>query len=275
MFGRVERNRWLTLLGAALVLLWMFPVYWMYVSGFKTSAEIMRAPPTIWPAEPTLAAFRYVLERENLDRALFNSFVISGGATALALLLGVAAAHALARVHAGWAAATVLAMLLVQVLPPALLATPFFIIFRQMEIINTHAAAILANTTRLLPFVVIILRPVFALIPKELEEAARVDGCTRLAAFRRVTLPVARGPVLVAAAICFILAWGDFAYGVALIQSAELQPATVILYSFVGGEFADWQNVMAFSALFVTPILLPFLLLQRQIVRGLTAGAIK
>ncbi len=275
MSGHLERSRLLTLVGIAVVLAWLFPVYWMYVSGFKTSAEIMRAPPTLFPVEPTLDAFRYVLERESLGRALGNSLVIAAGATALSLALGTAAAHALARVHAGWAALTVLAMLLVQVLPPALLATPFFIVFRQMEIINTHLAAILANATRLLPFVVIILRPVFALIPRELEDAARVDGCTRFAAFRRVTLPVARGPVLVAGALCFILAWGDFAYGLALIQSAELQPATVILYGFVGGEFADWQNVMAFSALFVTPILLPFLLLQRQIVRGLTAGAIK
>ena len=275
MPGRESRNLWLTAIGVGIAVLYLFPVYWMYASGLKGSAEIFRRPPTIIPAEPTLSAFRYVWERENIGRALWNSLVIAGGSTALALGIGVAAAWGLARTSAGWAASAVLAMLLVQVLPPALLATPFFIVFRQADIINTQLAAILANATRLLPFAVVILRPVFLHIPRELEEAARVDGCTRLSAFLRVTLPVARGPVLVAAALGFIMAYGDFAYGLALIQSPAIQPATVILYGFVGGEYADWQNVMAFSAIFVTPIVLPFLLLQRQIVRGLTAGALK
>ena len=102
-----------------------------------------------------------------------------------------------------------------------------------------------------------------------------VDGCTRAGAFWRIIVPIARVNVIVAAALGFIMAYGDLAYGLALMSDQRIQPATVALYGFVGAEYADWQNVMAFAAIFVTPIVLAFLALQKQIVRGLTAGAIK
>ncbi len=275
MFDRDSRNPWLTLAGVAIAAAYLFPVYWMYVSGFKTSGEIYARPPTLFPREPSLTAFIHVLGRENIGRALWNSFVIAGGATAIAIALGTPAAFALSRVRARWVDIALVAVLVVQILPPALLATPMFVAFRQLDLVNTQLAAIIANSTRLLPFVVVILRPAFLLIPRELEEASRVDGCTRVGAFWRVVVPIARVNVIVAAALAFIMAYGDLAYGLALMSEQRIQPATVALYGFVGAEYADWQNVMAFAAIFVTPIVLAFLALQKQIVRGLTAGAIK
>jgi multiple sugar transport system permease protein len=273
--ARDDRNWWLTLAAVALAALYLFPVYWMYASGFKLPGEIARRPPTLWPEAPSFAAYAYIFEREHVGRALWNSVAIAGGATAISIVLGTASAYALSRVRSRWVDTALLIVLIVQVLPPALLATPMFVIFRQIELINTQFAAIIANSTRLLPFVIVILRPGFLLIPKELEEAARVDGCTRVSAFIRVVFPLARINVLVAGALAFIMAYGDLAYGLALISQQSIQPASVILYGFVGGEYSDWQNVMAFAAVFVTPIIVAFLMLQRQIVRGLTAGAIK
>jgi len=275
MFERDARDWRLTAIGIAISILWLFPVYWMFVSGFKTSGEIFARPPTLWPRAPSLSAYTHILERENVGRALWNSFVISGGATAIALILGTPAAYALSRIRARWVDVALVAVLVVQILPPALLATPMFVALRQIDMVNTQLAVIIANSTRLLPFVVVILRPAFLLIPRELEEAGRVDGCTRAGAFWRIVLPIARVNLVVAAALAFIMAYGDLAYGLALTSEQRIQPATVALYGFVGAEYADWQNVMAFASIFVAPILIAFLLLQRQIVRGLTAGALK
>ena len=109
----------------------------------------------------------------------------------------------------------------------------------------------------------------------ELEEAARVDGCTRLSAFLRITLPVARIGYIVVGTLVFLLAYGEFVYPVSLVNKNELQPATVGLYGFVGADYSDWGNAMAFASVVVTPVILVFVLLQRRIVSGLTAGAIK
>jgi multiple sugar transport system permease protein len=264
-----------SVLAALLCGLYLFPVYWMYVSGFKTGTEIFARPPTLVPREPTLAAFAWILTRDDVGRYLWNSTVIAGGTTALTLALGTVGAWGLARLRSRWIDVALVVILVVQVLPPALLATPMFVIFRQLGLIGTQAAVILADTTRTLPFALIVLRTTFLMIPRELEEAARVDGCTRLGAFARVVLPAARGGVIVAGTLAFIMAWGDLVYALSFVPTKALQPATVGLYSFVGAEYADWNNVMAFASLFVTPVIVAFLLLQRRIVGGLTAGAVK
>lgn len=113
------------------------------------------------------------------------------------------------------------------------------------------------------------------MVPRELEEAAEVGGCTRLGAFFFVALPVARTGIIVIGTLAFIMAYGEFVYPSVLLLNRDLQPATVGLYSFVGAEYADWHNVMALASVFVTPIIILFVLLQRQILSGLTAGALK
>jgi multiple sugar transport system permease protein len=150
-----------------------------------------------------------------------------------------------------------------------------FVIFRQIGLINTQLAVILATTTKTLPFAVIMLRTTFAQVPIDLEDAARVDGCSRAVAFLRVTLPLARIGYIVVGTLVFLLAYGEFVYPVSLMNKAQLQPATVGLYSFVGADYSDWGNAMAFASVFVTPVIIIFMLLQRRIVSGLTAGALK
>ena len=115
----------------------------------------------------------------------------------------------------------------------------------------------------------------FRQVPMELEEASMVDGCSRFQTFRRIVLPLMQAPLVVIGAFSFVQAYGQFVYALTLLSRQELQPATVGIYSFVGAEYADWHRVMAFASLFVTPILVLFLLLQRRIVAGLTAGALK
>ncbi len=254
---------------------YLFPVYWMYVSALKPAMELNAAPPTLYPHAPTLAAFRWIFERENVIRFMQNSVVISVATTALTLVLATGAAYSLARFRSVWMDVVLIGVMLSQVLPPPLLVTPMFVIFRQIGLINTQLAVILATTTKTLPFAVIMLRTTFAQVPIDLEDAARVDGCSRAVAFLRVTLPLARIGYIVVGTLVFLLAYGEFVYPVSLMNKAQLQPATVGLYSFVGADYSDWGNAMAFASVFVTPVIIIFMLLQRRIVSGLTAGALK
>lgn len=269
-------RRWgLSGIGALIAGVYLFPVYWMYASGFKEQTELDGNPPTLVPHAPTLSHFRWIFERENVGLYLWNSVLISACVSALTLLLATGAAYALARVRAWWVDAVLIATMLSQVLPPPLLVTPMFVIFRQIDLINTQLAVILATTTKTLPFAIVMLRTSFAQVPIDLEEAARVDGAARAIAFLRVTLPLARVGYLVVGTLVFLLAYGEFVYPLSLVNRKALQPATVGLYGFVGADYSDWPNAMAFASVFVTPVILAFMLLQRRIVSGLTAGALK
>ena len=272
----VPMRQWL-LLGFGLLIAssYLFPVYWMVVSSLKTASEVNAATPTMFPHEPTLNAFRWIFERENIGRSLANSFLISGGSTALTLLLATGAAYALSRVRSIWMDAVLVGVMLSQVLPPPLLVTPMFVIFRQLDLVNTYTAVILATTSKTLPFAVIMLRTTFAQIPIEIEEAARVDGSSRLMAFLRVTLPLARVGYIVVGSLVFLQAYGEFVYPVSLMNKQSMQPATVGLYGFVGADYSDWGNAMAFATVMVLPVLIIFVALQKRIVSGLTSGALK
>jgi multiple sugar transport system permease protein len=273
---RPQLWRWvLFLIGVLIAAVYLFPVYWMFASAFKTQAELFATPPTLVPKEASLGAFRWIFERENMFLYIQNSFIISLSVTALTLLLATGAAYALARVRSFWLDAMLVAIMVSQVLPPPLLVTPMFVIFRQIDLLNTQLAVILATTTKTLPFAIVMLRTTFAQIPIELEEAARVDGCPRLFAFLRITLPLARVGYIVVGALVFVLAYGEFVYPVSLMNKNYLQPATVGLYGFVGADYADWTNAMAFASVFVLPVVVIFVLLQRRIISGLTAGALK
>jgi len=273
--SRRGRTLALTVVGAVGVTLYLFPIYWMFVSGLKTAAEIFASPPTLIPRHPTLETFEYIFVRENVLRYLRNSLVIALPVTAITLTLGSMGSYAMSRIRNRTVDVAMITVLLLQVFPDALLATPMFIIFRTLDIINTFPAVILATTSKTLAFALVILRPMYRQIPPEIEEASLVDGCTRLQTFCRIVLPLMRVPLMVVGALSFVQAYGQFVYALTLLSQHELQPATVGIYNFVGAEYADWHRVMAFSSVFVLPILVMFLLLQNKIVAGLTAGALK
>lgn len=272
----IPTRQWVLLaFGLLIAASYLFPVYWMLVSALKTSNEVNAAIPTLFPHEPTLNAFRWIFERENIGRYLANSFLIAGGSTALTLLLATGSAYALSRVRSIWMDAVLVGVMLSQVLPPPLLVTPMFVILRQLDLVNTYTAVILATTSKTLPFAVIMLRTTFAQIPIEIEEAARVDGCSRLMAFLQVTLPLARVGYIVVGSLVFLQAYGEFVYPVSLMNKQSMQPATVGLYGFVGADYSDWGNAMAFATVMVLPVLIIFVALQKRIVSGLTSGALK
>jgi multiple sugar transport system permease protein len=264
-----------TAIAVACVAMYLFPLYWMLISGFKTQAEIFADPPTFWPRYPTLDSFRIVIEEQNIVRYLRNSLIIAAPVAGLTMVLSAMGAYAMCRMRSRLVDVALVIILLLQVFPEALLATPVFIIFRAVGLVNSILAVVLATSARSVAFALVILRPMFRQVPIELEEASCVDGCTPFGTFWRIVVPLMRVPLLVIGAISFAQAYGQFVYPLTLLSSEDLQPGTVGIFGFIGAEVADWHHVMAFSSLFVIPLLVMFLLLQRQIVAGLTAGALK
>jgi multiple sugar transport system permease protein len=269
------RSLTFTIVAFAGAAIYLFPIYWMLISGFKSSAEIFVNPPTFFPRDPSLEAFHSVIVQENIARYLRNSVVIALPVTLLTLTLGSIGAYAMSRIRSRLVDVALVIVLLLQVFPEALIATPIFIIFKAMGLLNSFVAVILATTSKTLAFALVILRPLFLQVPHELEEASFVDGATHFQAFWRIVLPMMRAPLLVVGAICFAQAYGQFVYPITLLTQQELQPGSVGIYAFIGAELSDWHRVMAFASIYVLPILALFLLLQRNIVAGLTAGALK
>lgn len=269
-------QRGLLLAALALAALYLFPLYWMYVTSLKTGSEIFATPPAFVPAAPQWGVFEYVWELRGMGRFLWNSVVIATGTMALTAILGTGCAYVLARYRNIWIDIALFLVLMLQVLPASLMITPIFVGFSQLGLLDTpRFAVILALTAKTMPFFVILVRATFMSVPSELEEAALVDGNSRIGAFWFVALPLARNGILVSAILIFMQAFGEFVYSKSIIQAVELQPASVGLNAFMGPNTTEWNNIMAYASIYVTPILAIFVLLQRRIVSGLTSGALK
>ena len=266
------------LLAAALILaaIYLFPLYWMYVTSLKSSSEIFANPPTFWPRDPDPGIYAQVWHRRTMPTFLWNSLVIASGVTAVTIVLGTGCAYVLARYRNVWIDIGLFAVLMLQVLPASVMVTPLFVGFNQVGLLGyPRTAVVLAAAAKAMPFFVVLVRATFMSVPRELEEAALVDGNSRVGAFFTIVLPLARNGILVCAILTFMTAFGEYIYSKSIIQSPSLQPASVGLSGFLGPNSTDWSSIMAYSAIYVTPILAIFVLLQRRIVSGLTSGALK
>ena len=276
MTRRLFISHALTLVALVMAATYLFPLYWMYVTSLKSATEIFANPPTFWPAELTINAYPEVWSTRNVGRFMWNSLVIGVSVTALSVVLGTGVAYVLARYRNIWVDISLFLVLMLQVLPGAVMATPLCVAFNQLGLLEfPRTAVVLAATAKAMPFFVVLVRASFMNVPRELEEAALVDGSTRFGAFVRIVLPLARNGILVCSILIFMQAFGEYIFARSIIQDASLQPASVGLASFVGPQSRDWNGIMAFAAMYVTPILAIFVLLQRRIVVGLTSGALK
>ncbi|WP_319286568.1 carbohydrate ABC transporter permease, partial [Streptomyces ipomoeae] len=280
--GRVGKRRprrgrpWLltayaTLLTAAFLL----PVYWMVNTSLTRPDRILAETPQWFPTPPTTQNYTTALSDDALLRALLNSVVISCGVVALTLLLGVPLAYALARVRMRGSGTMVFALLIAQLPPSIVLAAPLFILERRAGIDDTYIGLIAADTTLTLPFAVIVLRPVLRAVPRELEEAALVDGCGSMGVLLRVVLPIMTPGLVAVSGLSFLIAWGEFVFGLTLAAEPAVQPVTVLLNAFVGTHGTAWGALMATATVISIPVVCVFAAFQRFIVGGLTAGTTK
>lgn len=260
----------------ALAAVYLFPLYWMYVTSLKTNSEIFANPPTFIPRDMDISIYPDVWVRRTMQVFMWNSTLIAFGVTAITMLSGTPCAYVLARYRNIWIDIALFTVLMVQVLPASVMVTPLFVGFHQVGLLDwPRTAVVLASAAKAMPFFVVLARATFMNVPRELEEAALVDGNSRIGAFAFIVLPLARNGILVCGLLIFMDAFGEYIYSKSIIQDQKLQPASVGLSGFLGPNSTDWNSIMAYSAIYVTPILAMFVLLQRHIVAGLTAGALK
>jgi len=262
--------------GLLLFVVIAFPVYWMVASAFKPEDELNGFTPTWFSLHPTLSHFRDAINRPFFWDGVKNSLIVVSVTVALAMVLAFLAAVALAKFRFTGRKAFIILIIGIQMLPQAGLIIPLYIVLARYHQVNALSGVIVTYMTFVLPFSVWVLRGFLLGIPKELEEAAMVDGSSRLGAFMRILLPLV-APGLVATSIfAFITIWNEYIFARVLLNDQAKQTATVWLSYFTGtSRNTDWGGLMAGSTLIAVPVIVFFLIVQRKIAFGLTAGSVK
>jgi len=262
--------------GIAVFVVMVFPVFWMISTAFKTDEQIVSLNPTWFPLHPTLAHFRAAIDKPFFWVDVKNSLIVVLVTVAISIVLAFLAAVALARYDFGGRKLFVVLVIGIQMLPQAGLIIPLYVVLARYHQVNALTGLILTYMTFVLPFCVWTLRGFLLGIPKELEEAAMVDGSTRLGVFVKILLPL-MGPGLVATSVfAFITTWNEYIFARVLLNDQSKQTVTVWLSYFLGSSrHTDWGALMAASTLTAIPVVVFFLLVQRRIAFGLTQGAVR
>ncbi|HEY7675564.1 MAG TPA: carbohydrate ABC transporter permease [Candidatus Methylomirabilis sp.] len=259
-----------------LVLAWCLgPALWQVVTSLKPQAELYLVPPTWLPASPALTHYRAILADGRFLRSILNSAIIASGAAAIALGVGAPAAFTLARLRPRGARTLLGLFLAAAAFPSIALVSPLFALFARVGILNTYGAVILPHAALALPLTVWLLTAYLGELPPELEEAAQVDGASRLGAFVRVLLPAATPAVATAGLLAFLFSWNEFLFALTFAGSERTRPATVAIALFPGLHDFPWGDIAAASLIVTLPLVLLVLVAQRRIVAGLTTGAVR
>ncbi len=265
---------------AALIVLMVFlifPTVMMLSTAFKPFSAVNSWPPQLIPENPTLSGFSTVLfdPAYGFARAFLNSCILAVFTAALSIVLGVPAAYAIRRFTFTGRNLFLFAVLVTQMLSPALFIMPLYQVMNALGLLNTYIALVVGNSAIALPVVIWLLAAYFRGVPVSLEESAMIDGASRLSALFRIILPVSAPGILAAGAYAFIHAWNDLVFALAFVTSSEMQPVTRALDRFAAENVVRWDLTMAASTLAVIPMVILFVALQRHLVGGLTAGAVK
>jgi N,N'-diacetylchitobiose transport system permease protein len=261
--------------GLAVFAVMIFPIYWMIATAFKTGREILSLQPKFLPTVITLDNFADAVARPHFLENVRNSLLIVAGVVLVSLAFAFFAGVAVARFQFKGRAPFIIAMLAVQMVPLNALIIPVYLMLDGIGLTDTLPGVVITYMAFVLPFMVWTLRGFVTNVPIELEEAAQIDGCSRIGAFRRILLPLV-APGLVATAIFgFIQAWNEYIVAYVLLRSPEKQTLTVWLASFTTNHGTDWGPLMAGATLTAIPVVIFFLLVQRHVASGLVAGSVK
>jgi N,N'-diacetylchitobiose transport system permease protein len=270
-----RRNGW-NVVGVALFVVMVFPVFWMISTSFKPADEINSQTPTWFSGHPTLQHFADAIHKPFFWDSVKNSVIIVLIAVAISMVLAFLAAVALAKYRFTGRKLFIVLMIGIQMLPGAGLIIPLYVVLARYHQVDTLTGVIVVYISAVLPFSVWTLRGFILGIPKDLEEAAMVDGSTRLGAFARILLPLVAPGLVATSVFAFITSWNEYIYARILLNDQSKQTVTVWLSYFLGtSRNTDWGALMAASTLTAIPVVIFFLLVQRRIAFGLTAGAVK
>ena len=251
------------------------PYAWMFITSIKPPAELYTKTVRYWPSQPTLEGYRLLMESTPFLTYMRNSGMVAISTCVIALAVATAAAYAFSRVPFRGKGVMLFGFLITQLFPSVLLVLPLFLIMRSLGILNTPPALILAHSTFAVPFSTWMLTGFFNAIPRELDEAATIDGCNRLQTFRYVLLPWSAPGVAAALTSIFIYSWNEFIYALTFTADLRARTLPVGLQTFMGEFIIRWDLLTAGWVITALPIVFFFMLVQRQLIAGLTAGAVK
>ena len=261
----------------AIIVVLLFPVYWMALTAVLPTRELLSPSPPLIPDLGSISfdSFQRVFELRPVGRWMANSATVTAGTVVCSVVFATMAGYSLSRLASKVGLIVGYSLFAVRLIPTTLLVIPLFMMFSEVELNNTLRSLVIANTVVIVPFAAWLMKSFFDSIPVELEEAAMVDGCSRLRSFLTIVLPLARPGIGAVAIFSGILAWGDFTFARTLIQGDAGTTVTVGLVSFVGEYTADWGALMAAGLLSIAPMVILFILLEPLLISGLTSGAVK
>lgn len=262
------------LLTYAFAVLWFLPIYWMIRSSLLPDTDSYLLPPKWFPGPPTFANYAHVLRDTPFPHAIANSFVVAGSSVVVSLLLGVPAAYAIARFRFRGRQSLVMYLLSARMGLPIVVLIALYVEFGHLQILGSRLGLALAYLAFNIPLVTWVLIGFFRDLPAEIEEAARVDGCTRFQVMRHVSIPLAMPGIIAAGILSLIFSLNEFLFA-AVLTNTSSQTAPVIVYSFLGQNTLEWGNMSATAVMISLPVVVLMLLVQKRLVSGLTAGAVK
>lgn len=275
----IETNRtssrvllWITL--AVVLVLYGFPFIYLLLTSFKTPLDAIAVPASVLPSQWTLENYVTALAKDGVAPAIINSVVTAVLSTVFSLVLAVPAAYAITRYRTPSGRVFVLAALVTRMVPTIAVGVPLVETMRTLGLTDTSLGLAIAHTTISLPLSIWLMSSFFESVPDELEEAAKVDGASRLGALWRVVLPVVSGGLAVTAIFAFLASWNEFLFSL-LLTSVRAQTTPIVIANFQTQFGLDWGGMTALAAVYSIPVILLTLALQRHIVAGLTLGAVK
>ncbi|TVX94924.1 carbohydrate ABC transporter permease [Cohnella terricola] len=260
----------LGLLTFIVILAFSFPFIWMLLASFKTQSQIMSAD-KLFIFKPTSINYTSVFQEYDFLKYIFNSFVIAAGSTLGSLLLGLPAAYAIARFNLHRLG---LLILVARIIPGISFLIPWFIIFSKLNLVDTFPSLILSHMLVGLPFIIWVMISFFGGLPLEIEEAGRIDGCSRFAVFTRIVLPISGPGIITSSLLSFIFSWNNFMFSI-ILAGDKTKTLPIAVFNFLSYSEINWGALMAAACIITLPVLIVALLAQRYIVSGLAAGAVK
>ncbi len=256
-----------------ILIFFSFPIYWIVASSLKHRADMFRIPPE-WIFSPIITHYAEVFTNPEIQRAILNSLIIAVGNTALTLFLAIFTAYSLARFDFKMKNIISLSFLSLRMLPPIAMVVPLFLLSRNIGLYDTHIAVILATNIFTLPYAIWILKGFFESLPRELEESALIDGCSRVQAIYKIVIPLSLPGILVAGIFSFIFAWNQFQYPL-ILTDRFAQPMPVVIASFLlPTGHIYWGQMFATATTLAFPTIIFGLLVRKYFVTGITLGAI-
>jgi multiple sugar transport system permease protein len=253
----------------------LFPFFVVLGTSLKTPGEVFRSPATLIPEVFVWQNYVDIFVQIPLVRHLVNSLIIAGAATLLNVIIAAPAAYAMARINFRGKGAFGLGTLITQMFSPVIILIPIFKVMKAMHLLDTYLALIMANTAMTIPFSTWMLIGFFRTVPVELEEAAMIDGLSRLQAMVKIALPLTMPGLVTTSIYTFVTAWNEFIFALVLAPNRYMQPITIALYSWEKNNVVEWNYLMATAAVATVPTVVLFLLVRNRLTAGLMTGAIK